>query len=160
MTRPGVLVAAAALLCLAAGAALTGILPWTHALAGALVLATLLAVYRATGTVIEDPDWPRRPQETRSGGRHEVSDLGWSLLGRDGRVREQVAHRVRDLARARLRGTTGTTGATPDDRDDLDPRLTRLGIDPHTRPTTRTLSTWLDTIERLTDDPDEKEPRP
>lgn len=146
MTRPGTIVIALLLLGLAAAAALTGALEWTHALAGAVVVAVLVGIYRDTGTTAEDPDWHHPREETRTGGRHEVSDLGWSLLGRDRRVKDRVTRRVRDIALTRLRHAGRDT--------------TGLGVDLNGRPTVRTLVTWLDAIERLPDTPDERDPRP
>ncbi|MBO0610224.1 hypothetical protein [Myceligenerans salitolerans] len=140
MTRPGTITAAVLLVALATAAAYTGMLPWTHALAGAIVLTVLIGIYRGSDTTVEDPDWHHRREEARAGGRHEVSDLGWSMLGTDGRVKEQVARRVRDLARARLRRAGHDT--------------TRLGVDLRGRPTVRTLATWLDAIERIPDTPE------
>ncbi|RPF21542.1 hypothetical protein [Myceligenerans xiligouense] len=145
MTRPGTIVVAALLVGLAAAAALTGALAWTHALAGAIVVAVLVGVHRGTETTVEDPDWHDRPEETRTGGRHEVSDLGWAVLGGDGRVKDSVARRVRALALARLRRAGRDT--------------TSLGVDLRERPTLRTLARWLDAIERIPDTPDERGPR-
>ncbi|MBL0888932.1 hypothetical protein, partial [Myceligenerans indicum] len=124
LARPGTIAIAALLLLLATAAVLTGALEWSHALAAATVAAVLVGIYRAGGTAGEDPTWPRRPETMRAGGRHEVSDLGWSMTAGDGRVKERVAARVRTLALTRLR----RAGRDPD----------ALGIDLHTRPTPRT----------------------
>ncbi|MBE1874913.1 hypothetical protein [Myceligenerans pegani] len=149
MTRPGTIVVAVLLLLGGAAAAVTGALEWTHALAGAVVAATLVAVYRDTATAAEDPGWRHPRGEARPGGRHEVSDLGWSMLDGRGRVRDRVVRRVRDLAAARLR----RAGRDPASLD------VDLGVDLRARPTLRTLVTWLDAIERLPDAPDTPDER-
>ncbi|GAB4085563.1 hypothetical protein GCM10028784_21930 [Myceligenerans cantabricum] len=151
MTSPGTITVAVLLLLTAGAVALAGALPWTHALAGALVVAVLVGVHRSNATPVDDPTWPRRAEEPHAGGRHEVSDLGWSLLDGDGHVKDHVTRRVRTLAARRLHRTGHDTRDLPAALAD------RLGTDLGPRPTTRTLTSWLDAIDRL---PDDKDPRP
>ncbi|MEE6273643.1 hypothetical protein V2J56_09825 [Georgenia sp. MJ206] len=46
--------------------------------------------------------WPRLTDGTRAGYRHEVSQLSWSMTGRDGRLNSQGVRRLRAVARGRL----------------------------------------------------------
>lgn len=151
--KPAKRVAATAVLSAAAAtaAAWTGFLdPW-HAFAAAGLITTLAIVWTATGTAVDDPAWPRRTEEVRAGGRHDVSDLGWSTFGRDGRVTDRVVHRVRALADRRLR----LLGVDPDDPAQR-PEVERLlgarvlaQMTSRQPPTARSLQAWLDAVDRL-----------
>ncbi|MCF4120842.1 hypothetical protein L1785_07605 [Antribacter sp. KLBMP9083] len=151
--RPALRVAGTAVLSAAAAtaAAWTGLLdPW-HAFAAGGLVTTLAIVWTATGTPVDDPAWPRRTEEVRPGGRHDVSDLGWSTFGRDGRVTDRVVYRVRALADRRLR----LLGVDPDDPAQR-PEVERLlgarvlaQMTSRQPPTARSLQAWLDAVDRL-----------
>jgi hypothetical protein len=63
--------------------------------AGGIVWATVPAF-------APDRDWPVAPANSFAGGRHETSDLSWTLRVRRGDVNEAVTVRVRAIARTRL----------------------------------------------------------
>ncbi|WP_251150997.1 hypothetical protein [Cellulosimicrobium sp. Marseille-Q4280] len=135
-------------------------------LAAAGLSALLLwhsAEYTADGT------WPQVPPLHRDGARRDVSDLGWAILGKDGRVTDRAARRVRTLADHQLarHGLHGDL-ADPHVATRAEPLLgtpTAHGLHDHathgTLPTPRQLQTWLDAVERLatTPPPDEGTPR-
>lgn len=147
---PARTVATTAVLATAAATALawTGIVDPVHAYAAA-ALATTTALLWTTSTTTDDPAWPRRAEEVRPGGRHDVSDLGWSTFGRDGRVTDRVVQRIRRLADARLRAH-GVDVRDPAQRPDAERLLGARVVDQlwsATPPTARTVQTWLDAIE-------------
>lgn len=134
--------------------------PWHAAAAVALACATSV-LWSATGTTVADPEWPRTAEEIRAGGRHDVSDLGWSVFGRDGHVTDRVVRRIRDLAADRLRAH-GVDPADPAARPEaerlLGATVVRQLMSGHP-PTARTVQTWLDAIERLGPAPTTEENR-
>lgn len=124
--------------------------PW-HAAAAAALTVAATALWSRTGSVVEDPEWPRVPTTARAGGRHDVSDLSWSTFGRDGRVTDRVVNRVRALAADRLRAH-GVDPADPASKTEIERLLgARVVAQLASReaPTARTLQTWLDAVERL-----------
>jgi DNA/RNA-binding domain of Phe-tRNA-synthetase-like protein len=128
--------------------------PW-HAAATAALATALSILWSATapttGTTTSDPAWPRTPVEARAGGRHDVSDLGWSVFGRDGHVTDRVVRRIRTLAADRLRAhgvDPADPAAQPDAERLLGARVLRQ-LTSRQPPTARTVKTWLDAIERL-----------
>ncbi|MFI8523703.1 hypothetical protein ACIGB8_04635 [Promicromonospora sukumoe] len=136
---------------IAAGLAFWQVVDVWHAAAATAVTLAVATLWSRTGTVVEDPEWPRTVTEARAGGRHDVSDLSWSTFGRDGRVTDRVVRRVRALATDRLRAH----GVDPSDPASLPDVEHLLGADvvrqlaSRQSPTARTLQTWLDAIERL-----------
>ena len=143
-----------------AALAATGLLLWQivdpgHAIAAAALATALSILWSATEpttqTATSDPEWPRNPVEARAGGRHDVSDLGWSVFGRDGHVTDRVVHRIRALAADRLRAhgiDPSDPAAEPDAERLLGARVLRQ-LKSRQPPTARTVKTWLDAIERL-----------
>jgi hypothetical protein len=122
-----------------------------YAVAAVALAGALSVVWAATEGSTGDPEWPHLDIEARAGGRHDVSDLGWSVFGRDGRVTDRVVRRVRALAAARLRahGVDPTDpAARPDAERLLGARVLRQ-LSSRNPPTARTVQTWLDAIERL-----------
>ncbi|MFD2795298.1 hypothetical protein ACFS27_17190 [Promicromonospora vindobonensis] len=128
--------------------------PWHAAAAATLATATSIlwsATGSTTGSTTSDPEWPRNPVEARAGGRHDVSDLGWSVFGRDGHVTDRVVRRIRALAADRLRAhgiDPADPAAEPDAERLLGARVLRQ-LKSRQPPTARTVKTWLDAIERL-----------
>lgn len=107
-----------------------------------------------------DTVWPRLPALRRDGNRRDVSDLGWSVLGRDGRVTPAAARRVRQITERRLarHGITDTSapGATPDVTRLLGPRATRTLRDlvaDGRLPTPTEVDAWLAALDRLDQTP-------
>ncbi len=135
----------------AAGLAYWNVLdPW-HAVAAAAVASAISILWSATEATIPDPEWPHLPIEARAGGRHDVSDLGWSVFGRDGRVTDRVVRRIRALAADRLRAhgvDPSDPAAEPDAERLLGARVLRQ-LKSRQPPTARTVQTWLDAIDRL-----------
>lgn len=126
------------------------VLDATHAYAGAGVVAVVAAVWGTADRPSTTP-WPQHPSPARPGGRHDVADLGWAALGRDGRVTERVVRRVRALAVARLTAH-GVDPADPASGPEVERLLGRdvvAGLRSTRTPTVRTLHTWLDAIDRL-----------
>lgn len=124
--------------------------PW-HAAAATALACALAVVWSATSTQVADPRWPRVAVEVRPGGRHDVSDLGWAVFGRDGRVTERVVRRVRALAVDRLRAH-GVDASDPDARADVERLLGARVVHQLASgepPRARTVQEWLDAIERL-----------
>lgn len=124
--------------------------PW-HAYAAATLAAALSILWSATDATTSDPQWPHTHVEARAGGRQDVSDLGWSVFGRDGHVTDRVVRRIRALAVDRLRAH----GVDPSDPAE-EPEAERLlgarvvrQLKSRQPPTARTVQTWLDAIERL-----------
>lgn len=124
--------------------------PWHAAAAAALAIA-LSIVWSATESTTGDPEWPRIAVEARAGGRHDVSDLGWSVFGRDGHVTDRVVRRIRALAADRLRahGIDPTDPAAEPDVERLLGTRVLQQLKSGQPPTARTVQTWLDAIERL-----------
>ncbi|MGW6227253.1 hypothetical protein ACWFQT_09070 [Cellulosimicrobium cellulans] len=127
--------------------------------AHALMLTTLgvagVLLWHRTGYA-GDTVWPRVPDVRRDGNRRDVSDLGWSVLGRDGRVTVTAARRVRRLTEHRLtrRGIDDLAdpGAAADVARLLGPRAARTVHDLVTDgrlPTPAELDTWLAALDRL-----------
>ncbi|WP_125775964.1 hypothetical protein [Antribacter gilvus] len=124
--------------------------PW-HALTLACVIVSVVGLAKATEQREDDPQWPRHTEAVRAGGRHDVSDLGWSTFGRDGLVTDRVVDRVREIARARLR-VLGVDPSDPAQQAEIERLLgpaVVAGLSSRTPPTARTLQTWLDAIDRL-----------
>jgi len=139
-----------AVLC-AAGLVFWNVLGLSHAAAAVALTCTISVLWAATDATTGDPEWPRTVTEARAGGRHDVSDLGWSVFGRDGFVTDRVVRRVRTLAADRLRAH-GVDPADPRSRPDAE-RLLGATVLRQLKsghpPTARTVQTWLDAIERL-----------
>ena len=140
------------LACLAAGGLVYWqvIDPWHATAAAALALAASV-LWSATDATTNDPEWPRRIRPARAGGRNDVSDLGWSVFGRDGHVTDRVVRRIRALAADRLRAH-GVDPADPAARPDAERLLgarVLKQIWSYEPPTARTVQVWLDAIERL-----------
>lgn len=124
--------------------------PW-HAAAAAAVATAISILWAATDTNTTDPEWPHLPLEARAGGRHDVSDLGWSVFGRDGHVTDRVVRRIRALAADRLRAhgvDPSDPAAEPDAERLLGARVLHQ-LKSRRPPTARTVQTWLEAIERL-----------
>ncbi|WP_454856124.1 hypothetical protein [Promicromonospora soli] len=144
----------------AAGLVLWNVLGLPHAIAAAALASALSVLWAATATTTGDPEWPHTPLEVRAGGRHDVSDLGWSVFGRDGFVTDRVVRRIRALAADRLRAHD-VDPADPDARPDAERLLGATVLRQLTSgqpPTARTVQTWLDAIERLGAAPSTAEP--
>jgi hypothetical protein len=124
--------------------------PW-HAVAATAVATAISILWSATDATVPDPEWPHLPIQARAGGRHDVSDLGWSVFGRDGHVTDRVVRRIRALAADRLRAhgvdPTDPT-AEPEAERLLGARVLRQ-LRSRQPPTARTVQTWLDAIDRL-----------
>ncbi|GAB2484461.1 hypothetical protein GCM10027063_28030 [Promicromonospora xylanilytica] len=125
-----------------------------HAAAAATLATATSILWSATEPTTgstTDPEWPRTPVEARAGGRHDVSDLGWSVFGRDGHVTDRVVRRIRALAADRLRAhgiDPADPAAQPHAERLLGARVLRQ-LKSGQPPTARTVKTWLDAIERL-----------
>lgn len=122
-----------------------------HAITAATLTSTLSIIWSASEATTEDPTWPHTTTETRTGARHDVSDLGWSVFGRDGHVTDRVVHRIRTLAAKRLtaHGIDPTDPAAhPDIERLLGPGTLRQLLS-NQPPTARTVQRWLDAIEHL-----------
>ncbi|MFC8798404.1 hypothetical protein ACFT2C_11780 [Promicromonospora sp. NPDC057138] len=135
----------------AAGLVLWSVVDVAHALAAVALASTISVLWSATEHPAGDPEWPGTVVEARAGGRHDVSDLGWSVFGRDGFVTERVVRRVRALAADRLRAH-GVDPADPAARPDAERLLGAAVLRQLTSgrpPTARTVQSWLDVIERL-----------
>lgn len=135
----------------AAGLVFWNVLGLWHALAAVALASTISVLWAATDATTSDPEWPHTFVEARAGGRHDVSDLGWSVFGRDGFVTDRVVRRVRALASDRLRAH-GVDPADPRARPDAERLLGATVLRQLTSgqpPTARTVQTWLDAIERL-----------
>jgi hypothetical protein len=139
-----------------AGLAAAGLVHWNvvdpwHAVAAAAVATATSILWSATDSTIADPEWPPLLVQARAGGRHDVSELGWSVFGRDGHVTDRVVRRIRALAADRLRAH----GIDPSDPA-AEPEAERLlgarvvcQLKSRQPPTARTVQTWLDAIDRL-----------
>lgn len=142
----GVAVAAAAL-------GFGGVLDPTHAvLLGCVGFAAVLL--HAGSADQWETEWPERPFASRAGGRNSVSDLGWQVFGQDRRVREHVVERVATLAAARL-ALLGIDANDPAQDAEVDRLLgpkVAAGLASRRPPTARTLQTWLDAIDRLSNE--------
>ncbi|MCR1982157.1 hypothetical protein NSA53_07865 [Cellulosimicrobium cellulans] len=116
-----------------------------------------------------DTVWPHLPTLRRDGNRRDVSDLAWSVLGRDGRVTPTAARRMRHLTDQLLaRHGTGPLDdptAAPAVAHLLGPRVARTAHDLTTTgrlPTPAELHAWLTALDRLPttpERPDEGTPR-
>lgn len=128
-----------------------GVLDAPHAVLLACVVVVVTALWRSTAADGDELGWPHRATDERAGGRAGVSDLGWQVFGRDGRVTDRVVARVRALAVARLT-EHGVDAADPAQAADVERLLGRsaaAGLAGRPRPTARTLQHWLDAVERL-----------
>lgn len=124
--------------------------PW-HALAGIVLAGTLSILSGATRTTTADPEWPHQSVTARAGGRPDLSELGWSVFGRDGRVTQRVVRRIRAIAADRIRAH-GIDPEDPAAHADIERLLGATVLDQlrsNRPPTARTVQTWLDAIERL-----------
>lgn len=124
--------------------------PW-HAAAATALACALTMLWAATENTVADPEWPRTAVETRPGGRHDVSDLGWSVFGRDGLVTDRVVRRVRALAVDRLRahGVDTDDPAAQADAERLLGATVVRQLSSGVPPRARTVQDWLDAVERL-----------
>jgi hypothetical protein len=135
----------------AAGLVFWNVLDVPHALAAVALASTISVLWAATDATTSDPEWPHTFVEARAGGRHDVSDLGWSVFGRDGFVTDRVVRRIRALAADRLRAH-GVDPADPEALPDAERLLGATVLRQLTSgrpPTARTAQSWLDAIERL-----------
>ncbi|WP_369372784.1 hypothetical protein AB1046_04565 [Promicromonospora sp. Populi] len=135
----------------AGGLVLWNVIDPGHATAAVALACALAVVWSATDDETADPEWTHLDVTARAGGRHDVSDLGWSVFGRDGRVTDRVVLRIRALAATRLRAH-GVDPADPAARPEIE-RLLGVRVlrqlSSTLPPTARTVQTWLDAIERL-----------
>ncbi len=118
------------------------------ALAGALLSTVVLW---AALPAAEDAHWPALPARSRDGARRDVTELGWAILSRDGRVSPRAAHRVRALAARRL-AERGTRFGEPAAEHLLGPSTARgmqALVEQRRPPTPRELEAWLTVLERL-----------
>lgn len=123
--------------------------PVHASLLAAAVIAVTLGWRRSSGGA--EAEWPPAPEEQRAGARHDVSELGWATLTRNGTVSGRVMRRVRALAETRL-AMHGVDVDDPAQRGEAERLLGREVLDgllERREPTPRTLHTWLDAIERL-----------
>ncbi|MDO8106236.1 hypothetical protein Q6348_03390 [Isoptericola sp. b441] len=85
------------------GAVLAGVVgasvPDAFAVGGAVAVLGLAVQWLDGG---RDEPWPDSTRRIHDGRRVEVSDLTWSLAGRDGRVSGPAARHLREVAAARL----------------------------------------------------------
>lgn len=149
-----------------AGLVAVGSSPAHAVMLGAGALAVVL-VWVGTGYA-GDATWPRLPAPARDGARRDVSDLGWAILGRDGRVTDRAVRRVRaiadhHLARHGVHGDLARPDVAARAEDLLGPRTAR-GLHDHatrgTTPTPRDLQLWIEAVDRLAaTPPDEGNPR-
>ena len=149
----GLVVRALLVVALGAVLGLTGVLDPTHALLLAcLLLAAVLVQARRPEPA--DEGWPDRSFGSRAGGRDAVSDLAWQVFDEDRRASVRVVRRVRELATARL-ALLGVDATDPARRGEVErllgPRVA-AGLASDAPPTARTLQTWLDAIDALTDE--------
>ncbi|MFC8921899.1 hypothetical protein [Cellulosimicrobium sp. NPDC057127] len=131
-----------------------------HALA--LGAAGLSAVLLWFGTAnAPDHTWPDLPDPERHGARRDVAELGWGVVGKDGRANGRATRRVRDLAERHLahHGNPGDL-ADPDVARRAAPLLghhVAHGLHTHAThgrlPTQHELHTWIDAVERLATQP-------
>lgn len=132
-----------------------------HAVATVALACATSILWAATDATTGDPEWPRTVVGIRAGGRHDVSDLGWSVFGRDGHVTDRVVRRIRALAADRLRAhgvDPADPTATPDAERLLGATVLRQ-LTSGRPPTARTVQSWLDAIERLGPAPTTEENR-
>lgn len=122
-----------------------------HAAAATALTCAVTVVWSATESTVADPEWPRTPVDARPGGRHDVSELGWSVFGRDGLVTDRVVRRVRALAADRLRahGVDVTDPAARPEAERLLGADVLRQLSSGVPPRGRTVQTWLDAVERL-----------
>jgi hypothetical protein len=114
-----VLIAACVVAVVAAALAVFAVLDVAHAIM--LAAAAIAAIILNTAPPGRAEPWPRPPVEIRRGARSDVSSLAWDCLGRDGRVTERAARRIRMIAVRRLAahgvvwdGAVAQPGADPD----------------------------------------------
>jgi len=122
--------------------------------------ALLLALIAAGLTIVVgrldsdlEPELEPVARERRDGARGEVSELAWSLVGRDGRTGERALRRVREAAAHRL-ARHGVSLNSPLDADRVRElvgqrayvTLTKPG---HPTPSLADLRHTLDALERL-----------
>lgn len=142
-----------------------GVLGASPAHAVALGAAALSAVLLWFGTgYAADGTWPELPDAERHGARRDVAELGWGVVGKDGRVNGRAARRAVALAERHLarQGVPGPL-ADPAVAERAEPLLGRaVARGAHAcaarghLPTQRELQTWIEAVERLaTQPPDE-----
>jgi hypothetical protein len=134
-----------------------------HALA--LGTAGLSAVLLWFGTgYAPDGTWPELPDPERHGARRDVAELGWGVVGKDGRVNGRAARRVgalagRHLARHGVEGSLAAP-AVAERAEPLVGRAVARGLHAHAAqgrlPTQRELQTWIEAVERLATQPPEE----
>ncbi|WP_423464593.1 hypothetical protein ACO229_08790 [Promicromonospora sp. MS192] len=140
----------------AGGLAWWSVIDLWHAAAATALACAVSIVWAATETTVADPEWPRTAVDARPGGRHDVSDLGWSVFGRDGLVTDRVVRRIRALAVDRLRAH-GVDAEDPATRPEVERLLGTTVVRQLASgmpPRARTVQGWLDAIERLGPAPD------
>jgi hypothetical protein len=133
------------------GAALPALgAPVGHALALAGTLLSAVLLWTALPGA-EDARWPALPPRSRDGARRDVTELGWAILSRDGRVSPRAAHRARALAQRRLaeRGTRLGTPAAEHLLGSATARGMQALVAQRRPPTPRELEAWLTDLERL-----------
>ena len=139
---------------LALCAAVAGVLGYLRF--DAVNIALAVAAAAAAASLVGHRDrgvelgWPALSDEDRGGHRHEVSQISWSLTGRDGRVAEHGLRQLRAVAAGRL----WSVGIDPDDdvavRTALGERAWRtLRARPTDAPTVRALDACLTALEDL-----------
>jgi hypothetical protein len=150
----------AALVVLAtAGLVVVGASP-AHGLAlGAAGLSAVL-LWFGTGYAA-DGAWPELPDAERHGARRDVAELGWGVVGKDGRANGRAARRVGELAERHL-ARNGVQGrlAEPGVAERAETLLGRgvaRGLHAHAArgrlPTQGELQTWIEAVERLAAQP-------
>jgi hypothetical protein len=135
----------------AGGLVLLQVIDLWHATAATALALAVSVLWSATDATINDPEWPRKVRPARAGGRNDVSDLGWSVFGRDGHVTDRVVRRIRALAADRLRAH-GVDLADPAARPDAERLLGARVLEQiwsYEPATARAVQVWLDAIERL-----------
>ncbi len=137
--------------CCGAVAALMSALRFTPAnVAVAVLSAAVLSVLVGRRELGAELSWPSLPEEERGGQRHELSQISWSLTGRDGRVAEYGLRQLRGVAAGRLR----VAGVDPDDDAAVraalgEPAWRTLRATASAPPTVRALDACLTALENL-----------
>ena len=152
-----------------AGGAATTVFVWAlgmkvdSALVLGLAAATLTAVLQRVDLLAE-PRPADHVHEVRAGARGEVLDLAWTMVGRDGRVRERTLRRLRESAARRV----ARHGLDLNDPDDAAASTALLGARAHAtlthrghpQPTIGDLTHTLGVLERLGATRDDAAPPP
>ena len=137
-------------LCLAVGASMALLRFDGVNIALALAATAVVGVVAGRRELGHDLSWPTLPGQDRGGHRHEVSQLSWSLTGRDGRVSDHGLRRLREVAATRLR----LAGIDPDDDDAVraalgTPAWRVLRCSASAAPTVRALDVCLVALDQL-----------